>query len=188
MAVKQRIEFRGRMYAKIKGWPAAVKTGLGGAIVDPWWKEYLPLHFTKQAYFRYTGGAKDGGPGGIFKPRYRKRTREEYLEDVRTGRSQGRLFRRVLRDPMHASGNLEFSVLGIQPRIAGSARSGVRGYLRGSNVANFHTGNNPQTGGYNMVAELRVVNEQEATAMGMRLEEVLVAFLNEKGAVEIKEV
>jgi len=183
-----RIEYRGRMYTKVKGWTKAVKAGLGGIIVDPWWKKYLPLHFGTQAYFRY--GDKGRGAGaGVFKKRFRKRSREQYLEDVRTmGREGARAKKYELRAPMVWTGELKRRVLGIQPRLSGTAKAGVRGYLRGSNVANFHTGNNPKTGNYNMVAELRVVNTDEEREMAAALDLTLTGFLNEKGATEVKEL
>lgn len=174
---KQTITYRGRMLTKVKGWSAAIKEAVGGSIVE-WWKVRLPIHFTMQAYYRYGAGINRAGEGGLFKTRFEKLS----AADRRAGKRAG------ARAPMVSSGTLMRSVLGIQPRIGGTQQAGFRGYLRGSNVANFHTGNNPQTGNYNMVAELRVVNPDEIDDMAEVVDLRLDGFLKAAGATEAKEL
>lgn len=162
----QTITYRGRTFTKVKGFNKAVKEAIGGALVDPWWKDILPLKFTKQAYFIWPTA---------FKKRFVKLKAAERKRGVKPR----------LRDPMVATGSMRRRVLGISPSLAGSVKSGIKARLRGSNVANFHTGNNPKTGSYNMVAELRVISPADERKIIPAIDLAITKFLAEAGAVEV---
>lgn len=163
---------------KVKGHNAAVKEHLKQAIFT-WHKKYLPLHFSKVAYQRY---------GSVFKKRFKPRTRAEYYEDIRklglaaANSAKAREARNKLRAPMVRTGQLERNAR-IKITVTGTAKR-MKGAIAGSRVANFHQGNNPSTGSYNMPRELTVLNAQEERALVQQLNEAYEAFLNAAGAGE----
>lgn len=172
------IKYRGAadVGRKVKGHNAAVKQHLKDAIFA-WHKKFLPSHFTKAAYQRYPGA---------FKQRFKPRTRAEYYEDVRklgvvaANSAKAREARNKLRAPMVRTGTLERNAR-MKITVTGTAKK-MKGAIAGSRVANFHQGNNPATGSYNMPRELTVVNAQEERVLVRQLNEAYEEFLNAAGS------
>lgn len=135
-----------------KGWRTVVKQALQDMMLL-WHEKYAPLHFKKTAYIRY---------GDTYKRRYQK---------LRAGK------RPSVREPMVASGAMRALMLQVKPKVSGSSRR-VRARLAGTRVANYHAGNNPSTGGYNMIKELRVINAQEMRMMIRYVEDEIVKWLD----------
>lgn len=148
----------GRARDKVRGLNGATKRAMRRAMVALYWRQYLPKHFTKQAYYRYPQ---------TFKKRYQV--------ERKRGRDRARQTR-TLREPMVWTGRLRRNVLASFSPIGTVAR--MRGPLRGSSIANLHTGSNRRTGGYDMPAELRVVTESEIKAILGMIEDGVMEFLN----------
>lgn len=159
MSLKFTVQIRNDFKRKAETYNNVVKSGLTKALVEVWHKQYAPYHFQKRAYFIY---------GNVYKRRFNKLLASE----IKAGKHAS------LRDPMVHSGTMRRSVLS-SIRVSGSSRS-IRGYLPGSRVANFHTGGNQKTGGYDMVRELRTITDLEEKRMVEALDNELEAFLTQQ--------
>ena len=156
------VELKKDMNQKVKTYPKAVKEALQAMLSEVWHKEYAKLHFTTQAYFIY---------GDVYKKRFQRLSKTARRAGVKAG----------LRNPMVFRGTMRRSVLSTIV-VTGSSKR-VRGRLPGSRVANFHTGTNDATGGYNMVRELRAVHPAEEKAMAEFFDKKMQEFLDEEAKV-----
>lgn len=147
---------------KIKGFPKFFKQALSDMLTDVWHDKFLPMHFEKRAYFRY---------GDVYKKRFEKLR----AADRRAGVSAR------LREPMVKTGTLQRNATRMIV-VTGTSKS-VKGRLPGTQVANYHVGNNPKTGGYNMPREIRHINDDELKQMMDYLDERVQEWVQEKEKV-----
>ena len=165
MHIQPVIEYNGSFKRKARGFTKELKKAMREVLVRRYWRQWMPGRFTKAAYTRYPD---------VFKKRYtvtrRWRERNFKLQRYTT---------KKLRAPMVWTGGLKRSVVGTTITVRGTAKR-MKAYLRGSSVANFHTGTNDRTGGYDMVAELRALTDGQIRLMAEDMERRLARFLNRR--------
>jgi hypothetical protein len=162
-------KYTGPMKQKLVGFNKALKSALSEALA--WWhQKFLPIHFQKNAYYRYRG---------IFKRRHGIVENGKLLTKAQVRVRTGDDKKSVLREPMLISGTLKRNVT-KQINVTGSVKN-MKGRLPGSNVANFFPNAKAD---YNMREELTAINKAEEKEMDKIVDERMTAFIADKSKTE----
>lgn len=158
------LNWRNKISTKVKGWRPELKEALSDALLH-WHKEYLPIHFEIRAYRRYPG---------VYKKRFEK------LKGAERRRNKKGQDAKRLRRPMVTTGVMRRNAL-WRKRLTGTSK-GMTLRLPGTQVANFHTGKNPKTGGYNFREEVISFTKGERDTLERIVARRMTAFLRKQHA------